>query len=200
MELFSYCLWMRKRREDFFMEKSSKKRETRHYAILLLATAGLLIAVEIILERYLCVDVGDSSRYSVAFVARAIAGAILGPIGGGITGVLSDCLGAVIKFGSPIWLLCVTAFVRGMVYGLFFKRKITVVRIILCVLCVEGFCSVLLNSYILHVSFGTAFSALLVTRGIQALVMTAVQIPVLILMNRYLFSQIRRIFAQYRQS
>ena len=50
------------------------KREKKHFGILLLATAGLIIAVEIILERYLCIEAGDSSRYSLAFVARAVDG------------------------------------------------------------------------------------------------------------------------------
>lgn len=175
------------------------KREKKHLGVLLLATAGLIIAVEIILERYLCIEAGDSSRYSLAFVARAVAGAILGPFGAGVTGVLADCLGAVIKFGSPIWLLCITAFVRGVFYGIFLHKKTNVLRIVLSVLCVEGICSVLLNSFILHYSFGSPLSALFFTRGIQALVMTAIQIPVLILMNRYLFPQLRRIFEQYKQ-
>ena len=160
----------------------------------------MIIAVEIILERYLCIEAGDSSRYSLAFVARAVAGAILGPVGAGITGVLADCLGAVIKFGSPIWMLCITAFFRGAFYGLFLHKKTTVLRIVLAVVCVEGICSVLLNSLILHFSFGTPLSAMFITRGIQALIMTAVQIPVLLLMNRYLFPQLRRIFQQYKQS
>lgn len=174
------------------------KREKKHLGILVLTTAGLIIAVEIILERYLCIEAGDSSRYSLAFVARAVAGAILGPVGAGITGVLADCLGAIIKFGSPIWMLCITAFFRGVFYGLFLHKKTTILRIVLSVVCVEGICSVLLNSFILHYSFGSPLSAMFFTRGIQALIMTAVQIPVLILMNRYLFPQLRRIFQQYK--
>ena len=176
------------------------KREKRHFGILLLATAGLIIAVEIILERYLCIEAGDSSRYSLAFVARAVAGVILGPVVAGITGGLADCLGAVIKFGSPVWMLCITAIVRGVFYGLFLHKKITIPRIVLTVLCVEGICSVLLNSLILHFSFGSPLSALLVTRSIQAVIMTVIQIPVLIIMNRYLFPQLKKIFQQYKQS
>lgn len=176
------------------------KREKKHFGILLLATAGLIIAVEIILERYLCIEAGDSSRYSLAFIARAVAGAILGPLVAGITGVLADCLGAIIKFGSPIWMLCITAFVRGVFYGLFLHKKTTIPRIVLAVLCVEGICSVVLNSFILHFSFGSPLSALFVTRGIQAVIMTVIQIPVLILMNRYLFPQLKKIFQQYKQS
>ena len=176
------------------------KREKKHFCILLLATAGLIIAIEIVLERYLCIEAGDSSRYSLAFVARAVAGAVLGPVGAGITGGIADCLGAIIKFGSPVWMLCITAVVRGVFYGLILHKKITVPRIIITVLCVEGICSVVLNSFILHFSFGSPLSALFVTRGIQALIMTAIQIPVLILMNRYLFPQLKRIFQQYKQT
>ena len=111
--------------------------------------------------------------------------------------MLADVLGATIKFGAPIWLLCITAFLRGAIYGIFLHKRCNVLRIILAVLCVEGICSVVLNSFILHQALGTELSVLFATRSVQAAIMTAIQIPVLILMNRYLFPQLRKIFNQY---
>ncbi len=171
------------------------KNKTKKY-IYYLVLSGLIIAIEIILERYLVIEVTTTSRYSLAFIARAISGAILGPIGAGITGIIADALGATIKFGSPIWLLCITAFIRGVIYGIFLHKKCSPLRIVLAVLCVEIFCSVLLNSLILHYSFQTDIKLLLITRSIQAGIMTAVQIPILLLMNKTLFPILKKMAAQ----
>ena len=180
------------------MKRDKSAKPNKNQKILVITLAGLLIAVDIVLERYLVIEVSNSSRYSLAFSARAVSGAVLGPLVSGITGGLSDFIGAVLKFGSPIFPLCFTAVLRGALYGIFLYKKCTVNRIVFCTLSVELGCSMLLNSIVLYSYYGTPLEVLLLTRGLQAIIMIALQIPVLILMKKYLFPQLKRILFQYK--
>ena len=56
-------------------QREQKKPSARLY-LMTLVIGGLLVAIEIILERYLEIPIGSISRYSLACVARAIAGFI----------------------------------------------------------------------------------------------------------------------------
>lgn len=164
-----------------------------------IALSGMFIALEIILERLLDFEAGQDSRYSFAFASRALTGYFLGPVYGAVIGFISDFLGAVIKFGSSNPLLSITAVIRGFFYGLFLFEKINLKRVISAALSVELFCSLLINSYILTLMYGGTFKARFLLRLPQAVILILVQIPVIMLLSKYLIPALKKIVSGYSE-
>lgn len=164
-----------------------------------LALAGMFIALEIVLERLLAIEAGPASRYSAAFISRALTGYFLGPVYGAVIGFGADFIGAVIKFGSSNPLLSITAVVRGFLYGLFLFRKINWKRVAAAALSVEIGCSLLINSYILTMMYGGTFLSRFTLRIPQSAVLIAVQIPLILLMDKYLVPVLERTVSGYSE-
>ena len=73
--------------------------------------------------------------------------------------------------------MATTAFLSGLIYGLFLYRKpLTTKRIILCVLVESLVCSVLLQTYWLTMLTGKGYWVLMPTRLIQNLIVAPVSI------------------------
>jgi ECF transporter S component (folate family) len=151
------------------------KRENRQN-INQLATMGVLIALDVILARFLSINT-PISRVGFAFIARVIAAVVLGPVQAAVVGGCADFVGAIV-FPSGAYFpgFTLTAAMIGLIYGLFLHKKVTPVRIVAAVVVSQVVCSLGLNTLWLSIITGSSFAALLSTRLIQALVTGAVQI------------------------
>ena len=140
---------------------------------------ALLIALEIILSRFLSLSAWNI-KIGFSFVPVVIAAILLGPVYAGIVGALADFVGAVLfPIGAYFPGFTLTAFLTGMVYGLFLYKRQSLPRILGAVAVNQFILSLLLNTLWISVLYGSPFGPLLVTRLVQSAILTVVQIVVI---------------------
>ena len=84
-----------------------------------LTLMGLLIALEIVLSRFLSINAWNI-RIGFSFVPIAAAGMLLGPIPAGIVAAAADILGATLFPSGPFFPgFTLTAFLTGTLLGVF---------------------------------------------------------------------------------
>ena len=153
------------------------KRKSKNNLFTLTCLA-LLTAMQIILARYLVINLSDSLRFSLSFIPVVIAARRFGITGAMAVYGVGDFLGAIIfpSTGAYFPGFTVTAVVSGLIYGLFLAKKGGAVRIVSSVIASQVICTLLMNSYWLSVLMGSEFSAIFLSRIPQAMVMSALQI------------------------
>lgn len=94
-------------------------RGSRSINFYLAATASL-VALSIVLTRYFSVLLfGNAMRLSIGTLPIVVAGFTLGPVFGGITGLLADILGQVIRsMGAPHYGILLNNVLYGVIPGL----------------------------------------------------------------------------------
>ncbi|MCD1146725.1 folate family ECF transporter S component [Peptoniphilus sp. KCTC 25270] len=157
--------------------------------------AGVLIAVQIILTRILGIDLGVNQRITFAFIAIVVNGALLGPVTAGISGGIADILGFILKpTGAYFPGFTLTAVLTGVVYGLFFyKKEITISRIVLSNLIVSIPLNLFLGSYWLHLLLGSPMNTLLMGRLPFNLILLVVKIVVLAIVLPRIVKEMRKV-------
>lgn len=91
---------------------------------LLIATAGLCIALNIVLSRFLAFDPAPFVRIGLSFLAVALGSIICGPVVGGFAAAAGDVLGyALFPNGAYIPGITVSAFLSGLLLGLLLHGK-----------------------------------------------------------------------------
>lgn len=139
--------------------RASYWRSCTHLTTYKLCVMGILVALQIILSRITAISVGNWLRISFGFLPNAIAGYLLGPIGGLLVAVVGDALGTILTGQVINPGLSVAAALGGFLYGLFlYKRPVSVLRIMLCLMVVSLLCHFLLNTYFLAAAGFTAVS------------------------------------------
>ena len=161
------------------MEKKKFRISTKDLVIM-----AVLIAVEIVLSRFLSISAWNT-KIGFAFVPVVIAAVLLGPVYAGIVGAVADLLGAVLfPIGAYFPGFTLTAFLTGLVYGLFLHKEQTVPRVIGAVAINQGILSLFLNTFWISVLYGSPFKPLLITRLPQTGILTVVQIVVIIVIAK----------------
>ncbi len=157
------------------------KFSTTHRIIIM----ALLMAISIILSRFLSIAAWNL-KIGFAFLPIALAGMLLGPIPAAVVAALADFLGAILFPIGPFFPgFTLTAFLTGILFGLFLHKKADMKNIILASLSTQLFCSLLLNTYWISVISGASFWALLPTRILQTCVMIVFQIILIRILAGY---------------
>ncbi len=168
----------------------SLKIKTRTLVIL-----AMLTAVEIVLSRFLSISAWNM-KIGFAFVPVALTAMLFGPLAAGVVGALADLLGALLFPVGPYFPgFTLTAFLMGLVYGLFLRRDQRTPHILLAVAVHEFVLSLLLNTLWISVLYGSPFPALLVSRLPQVAVLSVVQVVMIRLMAKAL-PQLQRMLPQ----
>ncbi len=147
--------------------------------------AGLLIAMEIILSRFVQIPIPffeiSKDRISLGFLPVAVGGMLYGPLGGGIIAGLADIIRAIIlpQGGAINPLYTFTALLRGVLYGTFLQKSTAWRRVLMVSTIILTGVNLILNSAITAFSYGGTFGARLVTKLIPALVNYVIQLAVL---------------------
>ena len=95
------------------MQKNSKSRwDTRTLVFL-----GLLVAMHIVVVRLVVIDLG-SYRITIGSVCTILAGLWFGPVAGGVSGLISDVLGCILKGYAINPLITVAAILWGVIPAL----------------------------------------------------------------------------------
>ena len=151
-----------------------------------LTSMALLIALEIVLSRFLSINAWNT-KIGFAFVPVVIAAILLGPLYAGIVGALADFLGAILfPIGTYFPGFTLTAFLMGLCYGLFLYRSQSFPRILGAVAVHQLILSLLLNTLWISLLYGSPFVPLLVSRLPQCAILAAVQLVVIPLIARLL--------------
>lgn len=160
-----------------------------------LVVLSMLIAVEIVLSRFLSISAWNI-KIGFAFLPVALAAMLFGPLEAGIIGALADLLGALLFPVGPYFPgFTLTAFLMGAVYGLFLRRDQRIGSILLAVGVHEFALSLLLNTLWISVLYSSPFLPLLVSRLPQVAVLSVVQVVVIRLLAKAL-PQLRRLLPQ----
>ena len=151
-----------------------------------LVILGVLIAMEIVLSRFLSFSTWNT-KIGFGFVPVAAAAIRLGPAEAAICGGMADFLGAVLFPIGPYFPgFTATAALTGLVFGLFFHKEQTPVRVVCAVLINQFILGLLVNSYWISLLYGSPYKALLATRIYQSLILSVVQIAGILALSKIL--------------
>lgn len=159
-------------KEIFMSEKNYSKTvfNTRT-----LVTLAILVAMEIVLSRFLSISAWNT-KIGFSFIPVAVAAMLYGPVAGGLVGALGDFVGAVLfPIGAYFPGFTLTAFLTGVVFGLFLYREQTVPKIIGAVTVNQCVLSLCLNTLWISILYGSPYGPLFVTRIVQTVILFAVQ-------------------------
>lgn len=128
-----------------------------------LVFSALLITLEIVLTRFVQIPVlldGFTNRISFGFLPVALGGVWGGVWGGGLIAFLADIIRALLfPQGAINPLFCMTAFLRGAIYGACFSKKVNPVRILLACFLNFGLVNIGLIPLFTAFSYGGTFGA-----------------------------------------
>ncbi|WP_206459737.1 folate family ECF transporter S component [Anaerovorax sp. IOR16] len=155
-----------------------KKKLTTKNLLLITLFATISIVLTRFLAFYLPFLGFNSVRISLGNIPLMLAGFLLGPLSGAITGILSDLIGATLFPAGPYFpgftlTACLTGFLPGLLKSIIggqMKWK----NVLLITLLTEGVCSIGLNTLWLSILFGTSYLALLFPRVPVTILMTIV--------------------------
>jgi len=160
-----------------------------------LVTLGLLLAIEIVLSRFLSINAWNI-KIGFNFVPIAVAAMLYGPLGGAIVAAMGDFLGAILFPIGPYFPgFTFTAFLTGGVLGLFLQKKRTPVRIGMAVAINQLILGLFLNTFWISTLYGSPFWPLLVTRIVQCVVLLVVQFVVIGVIGRTMERRFKRVTA-----
>ncbi len=142
-----------------------------------LALMGLLIAVQLVLTRFLVYQT-PSLRIGFGFLPQAIGSMLFGPVLGAVQGVAEDLLGMLVApRGVYFPGFTLSALLTGAIYGLYlYKRPKTFLRIALAVLTVSVVVDLGLNTVWLSILLKQAALVLLPGRLLKTAIMVPVQV------------------------
>ncbi len=150
------------------------------YKIKRVTVLGLFIACEVVLSRFLSINIPPVEpliKINLAFVPVVAAALLYGPLWAGASAALADVIGALLfPVGAYFPGFTLTAFVNGVVFGLFLynkKYRFTNALAAAAVECTLG--SMVLDTLWLYVIMGQSAAAMIPARIVKALVMVAVQ-------------------------
>jgi len=143
----------------------------KKFNIRTLSTLSMLIAISIILSRFLSFYLTESLRVSLEYFPIILSGIIFGPIAGAVVGGLSDFLGSSLFSGTGFFPpLIVGPIMAGLLSGFFakyfFKNKLDLWwKYIVLVMSVDLLCNLLWGTFALSLLLGTPFLPYLAFRA-----------------------------------
>ncbi|MBR3587497.1 MAG: folate family ECF transporter S component [Oscillospiraceae bacterium] len=154
-----------------------------------LTTLAMLIAIEVILSRFLSINAWNI-KIGFGFVPVLIAAILYGPLAGGLVGALSDFIGAVLfPIGTYFPGFTLTSFLMGLVFGLFLYKKQGWLQGFAAVGINQFILGLFLNTFWISLLYGSPYVPLLATRVFQSILLSVVQLICIQLMvpilNRY---------------
>ena len=151
-----------------------------------LTTLAILVAMHIILSRFLSYSVWNM-KIGFDFLPVSVAAVLYGPIGAAVVGGLGDFIGAILFPIGPYFPgYTLSAALSGAVLGLFLHREQRLTRVLGAVAVNQWIISLLLTSFWISFTNLVPYWAMVTSRVPQCTIMTAVQIPVLMLLPRLL--------------
>lgn len=143
-----------------------------------LVFSALLVASSVVFTRFLgFMAFGGAVRISFGGLPIALAGALLGPFWGGMTGMVADLLGATLfPQGAYFPGFTLTSTLLGVIPGVvLYSRKPSMKWIALSCLLSAVICSLVLNTFWLTILLKKGFLVLLPTRTVSSLTIATIE-------------------------
>lgn len=179
------------------MNRLNNKQEKFTFTTQQIVMVGILMALGLVLSR-ISIPIGTTNRLSLGFVVTAVLGMLYGPLVAGIAAAGVDLLTGFIfgTVGAFFIGFTFTAFMNGVIYGLFLHRKKIRWPHVLGAIVVQTLISnIFLNTLWVHLLYQTPIVVLLASRIPQNLIMAPIRFGVLyfITQNR----QLSNVFSRY---
>jgi len=145
-----------------------------------LVITSLLVALTVIFARFLSVKT-DVVRISLEFAPIALSSILFGPVIGGITGLISDIIGATL-FPSGTFFpgFTISAFITGLIYGLFlYKKQLSFIRIVFAVFTKVIVIDLLLVTTWLIILYHIPLQSLIIARIIKCVIEIPIEVVIL---------------------
>jgi ECF transporter S component (folate family) len=161
-----------------------------------LALAGLLLAVLILFERFIAIEV-LLLRVSFAYIPYMLAGWLLGPVWAGLIGVLGDFLGMLLMPKSSFFAgFTLNALLTGGIYGIFLYNKpfdkILWVRLVVTLLAIHLCIHLGLTTLWLSIMYKKAFFVIITGRLIANVIELPVEFASMFFIVRFLENPVNR--------
>lgn len=157
-----------------------------------LAVMGVLLAMEIILSRFLSINQWDL-KIGFSFIPIVIVAYIYGAIPAAVIAALGDFLGAVLFPIGPYHPgFTATAFLTGAIFGLFLHKQYSIYKLVPSVLLVQFTGGLILNTIWISQLYGSPFFVVLPTRIVQCIVMSVVEILTISLLEKILLRRLKQ--------
>lgn len=151
-----------------------------------LVVMALLIALEVVLNRFLSVNAWNI-KIGFSFVPVVIAAIMFGPIYSALVGGLGDLIGALLfPIGQYFPGFTLTAALMGLVWGLFLHKKQQIHGIVLSAAINQGILGLCLNTLWISILYGSPYEGLFVSRIPQAAILFTAQVIVIYVMREIL--------------
>lgn len=142
-----------------------------------MATLSILLAIEVIIARFGTIRPSESIKLSLDFVPVVIAAMLFGTIPAVVMSVLADILGTFLFPVGPFFPgFTVTAALTGLIYGLILYQHRSFSFVVLAVILQQLICSLLVNTFWLHVLYGLPYLPTMAARLVQCGVMIVLQL------------------------
>lgn len=151
--------------------------EKQRFTAKSIALMGVLMALDLILSRFFAIPT-QFVKISFAFIPLVFMGMLYTPIVAGSANALSDFIGANLFPTGPYFPgFTLTAFLSGFIYSVFYyKKEMTLKRIITVNLIVTVFLNLGLNTLWLYMMYGKGALAFIPSRIISSSIMFVVHI------------------------
>lgn len=147
--------------------------------LLMLLVLALLIAMEIVLNRFVSIRTWNL-KIGFSFIPIVVAAMLYGPLGGAVVAGIGDLIGAILFPNGPFFPgFTFTALLTGIVFGLFLRKKQTFLSVISAVAINQLVLSLLLNTLWISILYGSPYFPTLVSRLPQCAILIPVQILVI---------------------
>ena len=145
-------------------------QELRH--IRTITTTAMFGALSVILG-YFTIQIGDYIKIGFSTIVNQFVCSLFGPVVGAVFGGTMDIVKFLIKpTGAFFPGFTLVAIVAGLIYGCFYyKRPITLWRVLIAELTVCVVCNMLMSTWFLSMLYGKGFLALLPMRALKNMIM-----------------------------
>lgn len=142
--------------------------------------AALIIAIRVALKR-VYIPVGENLSIYVGFVFTAVGGSIYGPVIALIAGTITDLLGFVVAPTGPFnpWFTLVEVLATFLYALILYRQRITFGRLFLSKLSVNLLSNVMLQSWVMSISYGKAMYIYMAPRIVKNIVMLPFEVLLL---------------------
>ncbi len=167
------------------MQFSDSLKSLRHTRTL--ATAGMMLAVQIVLSFFGTIYVNDSLRISLGHLALAPTAMLFGPVVAGAQAAFSDILSFLLRPSGPYFPgFTISALLSGLVYGMaFYKTRCTTLQIIVARALIVLLLNILLNTVFLVMLYGSSRLVTLPARAVKNIVQFPFDCVLLIAVCRF---------------
>lgn len=181
---YRVCVRCHEKDKLLLWQLSQKELVVKNTNIKRLTTLAVLISSEIILSRFLSVNAWNI-KIGFSFIPVVIAALLYGAVPAACVAAAGDFLGALLfPIGAYFPGFTFTAFLTGMVFGIFLYRKNSRIRILAAVVTNQFILSLFLNTFWISLLYGSPFWPLLVTRIAQSVLLSIFEFVIISVLIR----------------